>query len=350
MKKDLYEILGISKNADEKEIKKAYRESVKQYHPDTVSDEKKVEYEEKMKEINVAYSVLSDTEKRSKYDRGGWENLNQNDVDYDFSFNMRDIFGPEIFQGFFNRGRQMVGSDIHVSVERNLSQSWQEEKRNITYNKVLGCEVCGGSGAENSEVCSECSGSGFVSHQSNLGGLFFQSRNSCAECNGTGRKILQSCSQCHGKGITTVQAEISIDIPKGAIYHVLILDGMGNNEHMQGVPGNLLVHLKPIFSQGYSTEKNQMELDILVYQLLIPLSSALGGGGESFQHPLGHNLRINIPAGTQDGERIVMAEQGFPMLRSEESGSLIIEFKLNILQDLSSEQQVVIEQMKNVGL
>jgi molecular chaperone DnaJ len=353
LEKDLYEILGASKDADEKEIKKAYRQLVKKYHPDNAPKEKKEGYDNKMKEINAAYAVLSDEKKRAKYDNGGFENLNGRDFE-GFGFDIRDIFGDLFgnsnfgFHGGQRRAR-MRGSDIHVTLQRDLSQSWKQEKRTVNFTRNISCDACGGSGAEETEVCDACNGSGFTQVRSNMGGIVLNQTTNCSHCNGSGKKIIKECSQCNGSGIIKTQESAEVEIPKGATYHTIVLEGMGNNEH-NSIPGNLLVQLQPDMPEGYNLINGHNASNELMYSLTIPLSLALMGGETKLKHPTGHEIKMKVPQGVQFNDIRRLSEQGLPELRGDGNGDLIIEFNFEIPQNLTDEQKEVVEKMKNIGL
>ena len=359
LEKDLYKILNLSKEASAEDIKKSYRNLVKQFHPDAVSEDKKEECEEKMKEINAAYTILSDPEKRRKYDRGGLDSFNSSDFS-GFEFNMRDIFGSIFSDIHFGQNHQqsprvMRGSDIRIVVQRDLAASWTAEKRTVSFNQNIICESCSGSGASESETCVKCQGNGWVTNSSGGGGFFFNQTSICKDCMGTGKIIKKVCLECDGHGTKRVEKKVDIDIPKGAVFHTLVVEGQGNDEH-GGVPGNLLITLEPKLPSGYTIIKTQSDNPFvgskyeLGYTLSIPLSIALEGGEVQFMHPSLGEKNIIVKAGTQYGTEIRMEKHGFPEINGGAMSDLVIQYVFSIPQELSDERKEVIGKMKEVGL
>lgn len=349
LEKDLYQILGVPNNASSDEIKKAYRKLAKQYHPDTAPSDKREEYEAKMKEINAAYSILSDPDKRAKYDSSGFNGFTQDD--FDFIFDLRNIFGEDMFSDFFHPGHghrgRIRGSDIQITLERDLSSSWREETRNISYKQMIACNMCRGTGASKVDICSTCKGTGFIGSSNHIGGVFFQYRNVCSKCGGLGKIVIETCSACEGNGVIPIKQNLQVTIPKGAVSECIVMRNMGNNEHGNNFPGDLIIRLKPIIPPGYGITKGE---NTLYYTMEIPVSTALLGGKHSFVHPLGHEVTVNIPMGTEEGSHIEVHGEGLPIKDSGENGTLVAYVKIAIPEKLSSEQIAAVRGLQEVGL
>lgn len=351
MEKDLYEILGVSKNADEKEIKKAYRKLVKKYHPDNAEKDKKEEYDDKMKEINAAYAILSNKEKKAKYDRGGFENLNGRDFE-GFNFDINDIFG-DIFGGIFGngmgRGRtvNLSGSNVFVTVERNFSDIWNSEERKVMYNKHIVCSECEGTGAEKLEVCDECNGTGQILSENFINeGMIFRQSSICSKCRGTGKKIIEECKKCNGEGVIKKSEVIEISIPKGAINMDMRISNKGNIDHSNGNPGDLIVRIRTEIPKKYDIESNYPHI---LMHMDIPLTSAVLGGKKEFLYANGEKISINIPPGLRENQKLKVKNKGVPDPRGMQ-GDLYIIPHIQIPLSLSSDQKKLFEKLQNTGI
>ena len=228
-KRDYYEVLGVSKGASEDELKKAYRKLAKQYHPDLHPGD--AEAEAKFKEANEAYEILSDPEKRSRYDQfghagvdpnfgaggGGFGGFDMGDLD------LGDIFGSFFGGGFGGSSSQrrnapQRGEDIGVRVTVTFEEAAFGVKKDVTYNRIQKCDDCGGSGAQKgttAETCSACGGSGQRRVTQRIGGMAFQSTTACDACRGTGKIIKTPCSNCKGTGYVKISKKLSVNIPAG---------------------------------------------------------------------------------------------------------------------------------------
>ena len=213
--KDYYQILGISKDASQDDIKKAYRKLARKYHPDLNPGDKTAE--EKFKEINEAYAVLSDSQKRAEYDRagttfeqfGGFEGFKG--FDFGETFDFGDVFGDIFGTRFGAKPHYTRGEDILMGVELTLEEAFTGVVRPISITRTINCETCGGSGAESYQTCPACRGTGKI--QTSKG--FFKIARTCPECHGTGRKIASVCKKCSGKGKTVYTEAVKVKITEG---------------------------------------------------------------------------------------------------------------------------------------
>ena len=261
-KRDYYEVLGVSKGASAEEIKKAYRKMAIKYHPDKNPGDK--ESEEKFKEAAEAYDVLSNPDKKSRYDQFGHAGMGEASGGGGFSggFSMEDIFSQfgDIFGGHFgggfggfsgfgggsSRGRRVNrGSDIRIRVKLDLKEIAHGAEKKVKINKMVACDMCGGKGAKSEadiKTCDTCRGTGQVTRvtQTILGQM--QTSSVCPSCNGEGKTIIKPCSKCHGEGLVKEMEEITFKIPAGVAQGMqLTVQGKGNAARRGGINGDLLV-------------------------------------------------------------------------------------------------------------
>ncbi|NPA68843.1 MAG: molecular chaperone DnaJ, partial [Chlorobi bacterium] len=334
-KRDYYEILGISKNADKIEIKKAYRKIAIKYHPDKNPGDK--EAEEKFKEAAEAYEVLSDDEKRAKYDRfghsafdgaGGFGSggMTMEDIFSHFG----DIFGNFGFGGFgssSHQGRRRVnkGTNLRVKVKLSLKDILNGTTKKIKVKKYVACSHCNGTGAENSEVstCPTCNGRGQVIRvqQTFLGQM--QTSSTCPECQGSGTIIKNKCSHCRGEGIVKGEEIVQVNVPAGVSEGMQMkLSGKGNAARRGGINGDLIV----IFEEEEHPELIRDESDLL-YNLYISFPDA--ALGTSVEIPaIDSKVKIKIAPGTQAGKILRLRGKGLPAYGHYGKGDILV--KVNV--------------------
>lgn len=363
MSKDYYKILGVEKNSSKEDIKKAFRSLAHKHHPD-----KKGGDTEKFKEINEAYSVLSDDKKRSQYDQfgsgfnqsgqGGWSGQGFDGFEgFDFSgfsgggqngsfeFDLGDLFG-DVFGGGRGRGNKNRGRDISIDLELTFSESVFGVDRSILLNKVSTCDFCGGSGAEKgSETanCSTCNGRGTIREAKRTIFGQFESTATCQTCHGSGKVPKIKCSVCHGEGILKRQSEIKVKVPSGIDNGEMIrLAGMGEAT-ASGQSGDLYikVHVKkhPIFRKDGNN---------LVMDLTIKLSDALLGAKYTIE-TLDGNIEVKIPEGIGHGEVLRIKNKGIPF-NGRNRGDLFIKINVPFPKKLSKESKKIVEQLKKDGI
>lgn len=356
-KRDYYEVLGVSKNASDEEIKKAYRKKAIQFHPDKNPGNK--EAEEKFKEAAEAYEVLSDAQKRQRYDQFGHAGMGGAASGGGFSgagmeFSMDDIFSRfgDIFGGHFggfggfggsSAPRYNRGTDLRVKVRLNLQEIASGVEKKIKVNKYVACSHCGGSGAADpSSVtsCSTCHGSGHVTRiqQTILGAM--QTQSVCPSCNGDGKTITKKCSSCNGEGVVRQDEVISINIPAGVGEGMqLSVSGKGNAARRGGMSGDLLVLIE---------EEQHSELirdeDDLVYNLLLPITTAILGGTVEVPTVDG-KVKVKVDAGTQPGKVLRLRGKGLPNVNRYGHGDLLVHIGVYIPEQLSKDEQKLIEKL-----
>ncbi|HSR13856.1 MAG TPA: molecular chaperone DnaJ [Thermodesulfobacteriota bacterium] len=342
-KRDYYEILGISRNAQEPEIKKAYRQLALQYHPDRNPGDKSAE--EKFKEASEAYEVLRDEEKRDLYDRFGHEGLKRTGFAGFAGF--EDIFSSfgDIFEDFFGMGgarRRAAGprkgSDFRYDLSISFLEAAQGKETEIEIERLETCGVCKGSGAEQGskkETCPGCRGTGQVTHSQG----FFTLRTTCSRCRGQGTLIPHPCSECRGTGRIKKKKKIEIKIPAGVDSGSrLKITGEGGEGEKGGRPGDLYVVLHvephPLFERH--------EDDIVCS---IPISFVQAALGGEIEIPgLNGNKKITIPAGTQNGHIFTLHGQGIPHVDGYGRGDEHVQVSVKVPTGLTKRQKELLKE------
>jgi molecular chaperone DnaJ len=355
-KRDFYEILGVSKNATKDEIKKAYRKQALKFHPDKNPGDKSSE--EKFKEAAEAYEVLSNDEKRSRYDRFGHAGLGgagngysgQNMTMEDIFSSFGDIFG-DAFGGFGGFGssrssrRVNKGSNLRVKVKLNLQEIASGTEKKIKVNKYTTCDNCGGTGAADSKSysnCSTCHGSGHVTRISNtlLGQM--QTTSVCPTCGGEGKIITKKCQTCYGEGIVEKEEVIKINIPAGVAKGMqMTLSGKGNAPRRGGVDGDLLVVIDEEEHPELIREGND-----LIYNLFISIPDAIMGTNVEVP-TVDSNVKIKIEPGTQPGKILRLRGKGLVEVNGYGKGDLLVNVNVWIPKELSKEDLKIIEKFRN---
>ncbi len=347
MKRDYYEILGVSRAAGGKDIKKAFRTLARQIHPDVNKSDP--EAETKFKEAAEAYEVLSNPETRATYDRFGHEGLKQGGFQ-DFSqFSFEDIirsffggslFGEDLFG--FSRSGPAKGQDIAVAVRLTLNEAARGVKREVEYDAVDACKSCGGSGAApgaSRQTCTACGGSGQVqSVQRTPFGQFVQ-RGPCLRCGGRGSTVKKPCPDCGGRGLAKVRKRLEVEIPAGIAdgQSIRFLEKGGAGER-GGRPGDLYVQVEVEQHEQLIRDGND-----LIYHL--PLTMTDAAIGAALMVPvLEGEEEIVVKAGTQPGELKVLKGKGMPFLRGRGRGDLKIIMDVMIPHHLNAEQKKLLGQ------
>ncbi|NLV73954.1 MAG: molecular chaperone DnaJ [Chloroflexi bacterium] len=342
-KRDYYEILEIPRGASEDEIRSAYRKLARRYHPDVSKED---DAEARIKEINEAYQVLSDPEKRSLYDRFGHQAFNQGSGGFQ-GFDMGG-FGS-IFEDFFGfstrsgRPGPTRGTDLRYDLEISFEEAVFGLKHDLTINRMETCTVCRGSGAEpgTSPVrCSECNGSGQVRRQQQSIFGAFVNVSTCPHCGGRGETISTPCSTCHGTTRVKQERSIQVDIPAGVDDQTRIrLTGEGEPGANGGPPGNLYVvlHVKP---HAFFTRR---EDDILLNMNINIAQAALGA--EIEVPTLEGTEKIKVPAGTQTGTVFKLYGKGVPHLHRRDRGNQVVIVNIQTPTNLSGRQKELLQEL-----
>ena len=350
-KEDYYETLGVSKSASKEEIKKAYKNLAKKYHPDVNKDPNA---QEKFKKINEAASVLGDEKKREQYDRFGTADNNQGFGGFDFSnfggfggqefsFDFGDIFDMFSGRGARKRSRQRKGADLLYEMTIDLEEAAKGKKENIVINHNDKCEKCDGTGAENLsdiKTCETCNGSGMVSRVSRTPFGMFQQTTTCRSCGGEGNVVKNFCESCEGERIVRKKSKIEVDIPPGVHTGVrLRISGKGEASPEGGPSGDLyvLINVKdhPIFTR----EGN----DIYCKANISFVQATLGA--EIDVPTLDGEASLEIPAGTQSHSLLKLRGKGIPDLRRSTVGDQYVRVIVDIPKKLSKEQKELLKML-----
>ncbi len=357
---DYYEILGVTKSASQDEIKKAFHKLAHKYHPDKGGDEKK------FKEINEAYQVLSNAEKRQQYDQYG-RTFDQNGGagagDFNWAWQNQNVnFDPEdlgdIFENFFsfggggrraNRKDIKKGKDIQVDIEIGLEETLQPINRKITLNKLITCTRCIGKGAEPGTKVSECfscRGAGQVQQVKRTILGSYTTFATCPECKGEGTKPEKPCNVCHGEGRTKGSEEITVTIPAGIDNNQAIeVEGKGEAGKKNGKAGNLYVRVyvkqHPVF--GRKGDDIYMSREIAYSQAML---------GDEIEIPTleGKPLLLKVPQATESGKILRVSEKGIPHFGGYGRGNMYVELNIQVPKKLSKEQRKLLEDLKKQGL
>jgi molecular chaperone DnaJ len=353
-KRDYYEVLGVDKNADEQEIKKAYRKMAVKYHPDKNPGDK--EAEESFKEAAEAYEILSNAEKKAKYDRFGHQAMGGGSSGgyggFQGGMSMDDIFSQfgDIFGNFGESqqrsGRRMQkGTNLRIKVKLNLEEIANGVEKKIKVNKYIGCQSCNNTGAEKGSsytTCGTCRGSGRVTRITNtiLGQM--QTASTCPACDGQGQTIASKCKTCHGDGIVRDEELITIRIPAGVAEGMqLNVAGKGNAAPRGGIPGDLLVTIEEVEHQELKRDGNN-----LYYNLYINFADAVLG--TSVEIPtLDGKAKFKIDPGTQSGKVFRLRGKGLPEVNSYAKGDLMVDVNIWTPQSLTNEEKVMMEEIRN---
>ena len=360
-KKDYYEVLGVDKNASADEIKKAYRKLAIKYHPDKNPGNK--EAEEKFKEAAEAYSVLSDADKKAKYDQFGHAGVDGAGPDFSGGFGnlndiLNDLFGGAFgggfgggFSGFggFGGGRRQErvykGRDIRVRAKLTLEEIARGVEKEISIEKNVPCPDCGGRGAKNSadiKICPACNGTGQVQRVVNtfLGQSI--SYSTCQQCGGEGKIISNPCPKCSGSGLVRQRETIRVKIPAGVESGMqLTVQGEGHAAKNNGINGDLLVVIEELEHPLYKREGTN-----LFYTAVISMMDAVLGCEINIPC-LDGSYKIKVEPGTQSGKIVRLKGKGIPALNGYGNGDMYVKIAVWIPKKLNKDEKAVFESMRN---
>ena len=371
-KKDYYEVLGVTKNATDDEIKKAYRKLARQYHPDLNRDDPKTA-EAKMKEINEAYDVLKDKEKRAQYDQFGHAafsgagygqgggtytgNINMDDVEDilhqmgggGFGFDMGGIFS-DLFGGG-SRARQkrgpQKGADLRYDLQITFEEAAFGKETTIKVPRMETCEECGGTGAKKGtkpDECPDCHGTGVRQTTTRTPFGVIANTRPCERCHGTGHIIKNPCDHCHGEGKVRVRRDIDLKIPRGIDdgQRLRVQNG-GQAGERGGAPGDLYVYINIKPHKIFTRRGTDVYCEI-------PISFVQAALGATIEAPtIDGKVDLVIPEGTQSGEVRRIRGKGIPALRGESRGDEFVKIKVLTPQNLSSRQKKLLQEFEDGG-
>lgn len=360
-KRDYYEILGVSKGAAADEIKKSYRKVAMQFHPDRNPGDK--EAEDKFKEAAEAYEVLSDADKKAKYDRYGHAAFGPGTGGFGGGSNMEDIFsqfgdifGDDIFGNFFNgagggrsrggrRATGQRGSNLRIKLKLNYEEIAKGVSKNIKVKKYVGCTTCGGNGAKDKnsiQTCGTCNGSGQVRKVQNTFLGQMQTVATCPTCNGEGSTVTSKCGVCKGEGRMYGEETVTLDIPAGVQEGMqLSLSGKGNAGERGGAHGDLII----LIEEEAHSALHRDGLNV-AYDLYITFPDAVFG--TSVEVPtIDGKAKIKIPAGTQSGKIFRLKGKGFPEVNGYSKGDQLINVNVWTPQNVSHDEKDILEKLND---
>ena len=369
-KRDYYEVLGVNKNSTPDEIKSAYRKAALKWHPDkwvNGTDEEKKTAEEKFKEASEAYSVLSDENKKARYDRYGFAGMDGGSTgaggfggfgDFDLNDILNSVFGRGFdfggfgsgfgFSGGGSRGGsrggsiKQRGSNIRVKVKLNLQEIAHGVKKKIKVTKYVACTHCHGSGSEDgsTETCPTCHGRGQVVQTVNSFFGQMQTQSVCPTCNVTGKVIKKKCTHCGGEGIMKGDEVIEIDIPAGVSQDMqLTVRGKGNAGPHNGVNGDLYVLIEEEPHPDFERNEND-----LIYNLFITIPEAILGTQAEVPTVDG-KVRVKIAPGTQSGKVLRLRGKGLPILNGYGSGDMLVNVNVWVPKKVNKEEEKLLQQL-----
>lgn len=359
-KRDYYEVLGLQKGASEEEIKKAFRKLAKQYHPDLHPDDKQAE--ERFKEVNEAYEVLSDSDKRAKYDQFGHAGVDPNfaasqggnpfgGAGFDFGdIDLGDIFGS-FFGGGFGGGASRnpnaprSGDDINVTLAISFEEAAKGATKRVELDHIETCSDCNGTGAAKGstpETCSECGGRGFVSVQQRTAFGVMSSQRQCTKCGGKGKIVKNPCKTCNGVGRVRKRKTIEVKVPAGIDDgQILPVRGMGNAGVNGGAAGNLRILIRvrphPFFERDGFNVWYEQEINI----------AQAAAGATVLVPTLDGKVELNIKAGTQPGDIFKLHGKGIPHPYERGKGDQLVRIKVVVPKNLTSEQKELIAKLND---
>lgn len=350
--KNPYEVLGVDKSANSQEIKKAYRKLAKQYHPDLNGGSE--EAQEKLKEINEAFSILGDEENRAKYDRYGEAAFDPNAGFGGFSGGgMGDIFS-DLFSDFFGGGssRQSYrrdpnapkkGADIQAQIQIDFKESVTGVEKEVSYRRYQTCSSCDGTGAKegtSKKTCSHCGGSGQTrtTQQTPFGN--FSSVTTCQHCGGSGQEIEHKCETCHGNGRVVKNSKVKVKIPAGISNgDVIPIRGQGHSGENKGPAGDLYIVVYVKEHEIFKRYGNDIFFEL-------PISYTTAALGNEIDIPtLEGSEKFTIPAGTQDSTRFRLDGEGMQDVRSGRKGDLYFDVKIKVPTKLTDKQRDLLKQL-----
>lgn len=349
-KRDYYEVLGVDKNASDDEIKSAFRKLAKKYHPDVSKEENAAE---KFKEAQEAYAVLSDHEKRQKYDQFGHSAFTNDSTGgfsgfegFDFG-GMSDIF-EDLFGGMgFSTGRRSrnanaprKGNDVLYNMTIDFDEAVYGTKKDITVNLEEDCEECHGKGGFDSKTCPDCHGSGTITQEQRTMFGSFLSKTTCSSCHGTGETYDRKCTSCRGTGRVNVKKTITVTVPAGIDNeNRLRIAGKGEAGTNGGPNGDLYIEFSVREHEFY-----QRHEDDIYIELPLTITEAVLGAKKEVPTLYG-NVDLTIPAGTQNAEKMRLRGKGIENVNTKKKGDMYVITKIIIPDKLTRDQKQLFEDL-----
>jgi molecular chaperone DnaJ len=346
--KDYYKVLGVSKDATQDEIKKAFRKLARKYHPDLNPGDKTAE--QKFKELNEAYNVLGDSKKKAEYDQFGSSPFGAGGPGFEGfrTYNYGDTFESggfgDIFSDLFGtRTRPEAysarGPDMAMGLELSLEEAFSGVTKPITFNREAVCRTCNGSGAEAYQICDVCKGAGNIKTAKG----FFRMSQPCSACGGTGRKVTKVCAVCRGSGKTYQTETLKVKIPSGADTGSRVrLRGMGGAGTGGGPPGDLIIEIAVRPHPLFKRKGDDVYLDL-------PVTFGEAALGARIEVPTIDGIAaMTLPPGTQGGQRLKLSGKGFPSPRTGVRGNQYVDIKVVVPKDLDNRARERIKEVESL--
>jgi molecular chaperone DnaJ len=346
--KDYYKILGVNKDASQDDIKKAYRKLARKYHPDLNPGDKTAE--QKFKEANEAYEVLGDSKKRAEYDQFGSSPFGPGGPGFEGfrTYDSRDTFDfggfGDIFSDLFGtrvrpETQYSKGPDMLMSLELTLEEAFSGVTKPITFNREVTCKSCNGTGAESSQICDICKGTGSL--QTSKG--FFKMSQPCTACHGTGRKVTKVCTSCRGKGKIFQTETLKVKIPKGVDTGSRVkLKGMGGAGIGGGPAGDLFIEItvKPHFIFKRKGDDIYLDLPVTFGEVVL---------GAKIEVPTVDGISaMTLPPGTQGGQRFKLSGKGFPSPKTGVRGNQYVNIKIVVPKDIPNKAKDALKEIESL--
>lgn len=354
-KRDYYEVLGVTKSASASEIKKAYYKLAKQYHPDVNPGD--TEAEKKFKEINEAYAILSDEEKKAKYDQFGHAAFENGGAGGGYGAGFEGFDFGDIFSSFFGggggfggfggggsrRNAPMRGEDIYARVTLTFEEAVHGCKKEITFGRVQKCADCAGSGAKkgtSAETCPKCGGAGQVRVQQRTAFGVMQTMRACEECRGSGKIIKEPCTNCRGTGYVKISKTLSVNIPAGIDHGQNIsIGGMGNEGRNGGPAGDLIITVAVKQHAVFERDGSDIYCEV-------PINYWEAVLGDEIDIPtLEGKEKYTIPEGTQTGTTFTLRGRGINRVNSSVRGNLYITVKVDVPKNMNAKQKELLGEL-----
>lgn len=348
-KRDFYEVLGVAKNASEADLKRAYRQLAMKYHPDRNPDDATAEAN--FKEVNEAYEILKDQQKRAAYDQFGhqaFESGGGGQGGQGFDFNsfadvFDDLFG-DMMGGGRRRGSATRGNDLRYNLTISLEEAFSGKKAELKVPTSVACDSCRGSGAEGGAepiACPTCRGAGRVRAQQG----FFTVERTCPGCQGSGRTISNPCRGCGGSGRVHREKTLAVTIPAGVETDTRIrLSGEGEAGIRGGTPGDLYIFITVSPHRFFRRDGNQLHC-----RMPIPMTTAALGGQVEVPSIQGQRLKVAVPEGTQTGRQIRLRDHGMTELHGRARGDLFVEIIVETPVNLDKRQRELLQEFEKAG-
>lgn len=355
-KRDYYEVLGVGKNATPEELKKAYRKLALQYHPDRNPGDK--EAEEKFKEAAEAYDVLSNPDKKARYDQFGHAGvdsaygqggMDMNDIFSQFGSIFSDLFGGGFRTGFTGFGgggggarRVLRGTNLRIKVKLTLEEIDRGCEKKIKVSKYVPCKSCNGTGSSDgkNETCSHCHGTGVVTETRRTMLGMMQTQSACPQCGGEGTIVKNKCHECHGDGIVKSDEIITIKIPAGVQDGMqLAMQGQGNAAPRGGIAGDLIVLVEELEHDTFERQESN-----LYYNAFITYAQAAMGGTVEIP-TLNGKVKIKVEQGTPSGKVVRLRGKGLPEMNGYGRGDLLVSLNVWVPKSLTKEERKTLEEL-----